>query len=157
MESQKQVIGPFDNSVLKKRRMKMLMGLSMKGKLRDQRGFTLIEIIAVLVILAILAVVAVPKYMDMIADSKNKAAVGGVAEGMGRVNMLIAKKMLANNGTPPVVADITGDATLTTANAGDFQLTYSASGATGIVVSASATAGNASGGTASGVVSLPTT
>jgi len=85
----------------------------------NQKGFTLIEIIAVLVILAILAVVAVPKYMSMISDSKNKAAIGGVAEGMGRVNMLVAKYMLSNNGAPPLATAIAADTTLGSTS-GDF-------------------------------------
>ena len=135
----------------------MLRKISLKGRIRDQRGFTLIEIIAVLVILAILAVVAVPKYMNMVTDSKNKSALGGVAEGMGRVNQFIASWMLGHAGAPPAVADVTGAMTGTSTDAGDFQLSYAASGTTGIQVSASATTGNASGGTATGVVKLPTT
>jgi prepilin-type N-terminal cleavage/methylation domain-containing protein len=138
------------------RRWEMLGKISLKRKLRDQQGFTLIEIIAVLVILAVLAVVAVPKYMDMIADSKNKAAIGGVAEGMGRVNTLIAKYMLSNNGQIPAASTIAAD-TVLGASSGDFALTYTAQGTTGVQVSASATAGNASGGTATGVVQMPTT
>lgn len=129
--------------------------MSKKCKLMNQKGFTLIEIIAVLVILAILAVVAVPKYMSMISDSKNKAAIGGVAEGMGRVNMLVAKYMLSNNGAPPAASSIAADTALGSAS-GDFQLTYSVTGSA-VQVSASATAGNASGGTATGVVQMPTT
>ena len=64
----------------------MLRKLSLKGRVRDQRGFTLIEIIAVLVILAVLAVVAVPKYC-LSSRCENKAAMGAVAEGMGRTIM----------------------------------------------------------------------
>ena len=130
--------------------------MSKKCKLMNQKGFTLIEIIAVLVILAILAVVAVPKYMSMISDSKNKAAIGGVAEGMGRVNMLVAKYMLSNNGAPPLATAIAADTTLGSTS-GDFQLTFTAAGTTGVQVSASATTGNAQGGTATGVVAMPTT
>jgi|GEM_PF-5919055 len=74
------------------------------GKLSDQRDFTLIEIIAIPVTLAILAVIAVPKYMSLVADSKNKAAMGGVAEGMGRVNQFVASYMLRNNGSAPATA-----------------------------------------------------
>ena len=130
--------------------------MSKKCKLMNQKGFTLIEIIAVLVILAILAVVAVPKYMSMITDSKNKAAIGGVAEGMGRVNMLVAKYMLSNNGAPPAASAIAANTSLGSTS-GDFQLTFTAAGTTGVQVSASATTGNAQGGTATGVVAMPTT
>jgi len=130
--------------------------MSKKCKLMNQKGFTLIEIIAVLVILAILAVVAVPKYMSMISDSKNKAAIGGVAEGMGRVNMLVAKYMLSNNGAPPAASAVAANTSLGSTS-GDFQLTFTAAGTTGVQVSASATTGNAQGGTATGVVAMPTT
>jgi len=130
--------------------------MSKKCKLMNQKGFTLIEIIAVLVILAILAVVAVPKYMSMITDSKNKAAIGGVAEGMGRVNMLVAKYMLSNNGAPPAASAVAANTSLGSTS-GDFQLTFTAAGTTGVQVSASATTGNAQGGTATGVVAMPTT
>ncbi len=37
----------------------------MKKVLRNQKGFTLVEIIAVLILLGILAAVAVPKFIDL--------------------------------------------------------------------------------------------
>ena len=48
-------------------------GKMLKMKLKNQKGFTLIEIIAVLVILGILSAVAVPKYFDMQAEARNKS------------------------------------------------------------------------------------
>lgn len=44
-----------------------------KSLMRNQEGFTLIEIIAVLVLLGILAAVAVPKYFDMQTQAEEKA------------------------------------------------------------------------------------
>jgi hypothetical protein len=79
-----------------------------------------------------------------------------VAEGMGRVNMLVAKYMLSNNGAPPAASAVAANTSLGSTS-GDFQLTFTAAGTTGVQVSASATTGNAQGGTATGVVAMPTT
>jgi prepilin-type N-terminal cleavage/methylation domain-containing protein len=134
----------------------MLSKLSIRKKFGDQRGFTLIEIIAVLVILAVLAVVAVPKYLSVISDAKNKAAMGAVAEGMGRTSQAVASYMLNNSGNTPTAANITAILTGAMTDAGDFSLTYTATGTTAVTVQASGIAGtNAAGGTATGLVKMP--
>lgn len=80
--------------------------------LKNKKGFTLIEIIAVLVILGILAAVAIPKYMSLMEEARNKAAVGQIAEVKGRLSQANARYMLANSGTQPA----TGAALVTAAN-----------------------------------------
>ena len=74
-----------------------------KKVLRNEKGFTLIEIIAVLVILGILAAVAIPKYLSTMDDARNKAAQGQITEAKGRLSQALASYMLPNNGAKPAV------------------------------------------------------
>ena len=62
-----------------------------KNPLRNQKGFTLIEIIAVLIILGILAAVAIPKYFELQDDAAKAALKRAVAELSARDNLAWAK------------------------------------------------------------------
>ena len=55
--------------------------------LRNQDGFTLVEIIAVLVILGVLASVAVPRYIDLADSSKQTAVDSVISELNGRESL----------------------------------------------------------------------
>lgn len=77
--------------------------MKIKTNIRNQKGFTLIEIIAVLVILGILAAVAIPKYLDMRAEAVQKAAGAANTELNARERLKLAEWKL-NDGTGPYPA-----------------------------------------------------
>jgi prepilin-type N-terminal cleavage/methylation domain-containing protein len=98
---------------------------------RNQKGFTLIEIIAVLVILGILAAVAIPRFMDLTTVASDKAAMQAVAEGKSRLSNQFAKSLLEQTST--ALTTLAGAAAT---DAGDYRITYTVQGTSGVKVKA---------------------
>ena len=99
-----------------------------RSKVCNQKGFTLIEIIAVLVILGILAAVAIPRFMDLTDVASNKAAMQAVAEGKSRLSNQFARNLLigTTNTRDFLQAQFAASAALQ--NAGDYTLQFQAAG-----------------------------
>ncbi len=67
----------------------------MQKLLRDERGFTLIELVMVIVVLGILAAVAIPKFTDLRTQAQDAAQAGVVGAVRGGIAAAHAESLMS--------------------------------------------------------------
>lgn len=73
--------------------------------LRNQKGFTLIELIIIIVIIGILAAVAIPKYIDLTQDAANGTARGILGALRSANSLFFAQNLIGGtNGEYPMTS-----------------------------------------------------
>ncbi len=67
------------------------------NKLKESKGFTMMEIIVVLVIIGILAAVSIPSMIGFINDAKGKAYMGDARIGMVAAQTILTEKKASDS------------------------------------------------------------
>jgi len=103
--------------------------------IKNDKGFTLIELVMVIVILAILAAVAIPRFIDLQSDARVSTAKGVAGAISGAANILHAQYILRS--TNYIVGTTAGP---------DTGILFNANIAGADVVASNPTAGAPAGG-----------
>ena len=110
---------------------------------RNQKGFTLMELMVVIVIVAILAAVAVPLYINYVNDSKRTEAKGGIGAVITGEQTFYQK---AITGTPVYTTTLASLNVDLSDVAGKWTITIPSANATSFTVLATGVAGSSCDG-----------